>query len=110
MAEAPNRRKSPRVSVAETLDAEYANSFAIELLDLSASGARFRAPRDIPVNSALRITINFYPVEFPIRGLVAWSRKVDEETYEHGCEFVNLDPEEQYLIKNYVNEVLREQK
>lgn len=98
------RRKSPRVPVLETMDAAGGSeSFPIEMLDLSASGARFRSDRAIPVDTAVRVNINFYPVDFPIKALVVWTRPVEgTDRYEHGAEFVNMPPEEAFLIKDYV--------
>lgn len=103
------RRRAPRVSVDEKLDANgQGDSFPVELLDLSQSGARFRSPRQIPVDTAIYLNINFYPVDFPIRALVVWNRTVaDSDHFEHGAEFVNLPPEEAFLIKDYVRVALQ---
>jgi len=103
------RRREPRVAVVETLDAGGASGepFAIELVDLSASGARFRTPQPIPVDTAIRMNINFYPVDFPIRALVVWTRPLDGGGFEHGAEFVNLPPEEAFLIRDYVRAAMK---
>lgn len=106
-----DRRRDPRVALVETLDAggSSGEEYVIEVVDLSASGARFRCETPIPIDTAIRMNINFYPVDFPIRALVVWHRASNDGRFEHGAEFVNLPPEEAYLIRDYVRSAMKQQ-
>jgi hypothetical protein len=110
---AANLRRHKRAWVLDQIAVQQASErYVIELLDLSSSGARFRANRKIPVNTAIQMIIDFFPVDFSVRALVVWNKLVDDVTsdYDHGAEFINLPQEEGHLINEYVRIILQEHK
>lgn len=110
MAKSDERRRHPRVFVGGELKAGPRDAtFSIRLLDISESGVRFTCEQELMVNNAISFTIDFYPVHFPIQGMLKWRKHRDYEgRFEYGCEFINLDKEEAYLIREHVRDVLKQ--
>ncbi len=106
MAEArEDRRRHPRwpirgVLVVENKDQEH----PIYLLDVSQGGLRFEARTQFAPETLIRIALDYYPVDVPLRALVSWSRPARQGTVEHGAEFINLPEAEQILLRDFIEE------
>jgi len=110
MGSAEDRRRHPRVDIRAEMQAGVDEEpFAIHLLDLSESGARFTCQHELTLNVSISINIDFYPVGFPIRSLILWRRKMDDSgLYVYGCEFINPTPGEAFLIRELVRTALKQ--
>jgi hypothetical protein len=73
----------------------------ISVKDISEAGLRFWALKEIPKDTVVLLNVNFFPVYFPIRSAIVWTRPSDEG-YEHGAEFINIPPEEHALLCAYI--------
>jgi hypothetical protein len=91
----------------EVLDAGHGDTYPVEVLDMSDTGCRFRAARELPVESRVQLKIDFYPVDFPIHAKVVWVKRPEDGQYEHGAHFVDMAPEEAYLISHHLKEMLK---
>ncbi len=99
------RRGFPRFPIEGTLVLEKNNEeYPIRLLDISKAGARFESDRPFPPESLVRILLDHYPVDVPLRALVAWSRPLGEGLFEQGAEFINLPRAESLLVADFIVE------
>jgi len=107
-SEYEDRRAKKRFNLAQ---AEYTDvcrreeCVSISIKDISESGVRFWAQKEIPRDTLVMLNVNFFPVTFPIRSVIIWARSAEEDGFEHGAEFVNLPPEERALICTYLREL-----
>jgi len=76
----------------------------VVLRDISLSGVRFFCPQPLEKNSVLNIRINYNPIDFPVRVLVAWQRPV-EGGFDHGAEFINVPDDEMNLLVDHLDEI-----
>lgn len=77
-------------------------AIVIRVKDLSERGIRFLTNRQIPLQSAIVVNFDMYPVNFALRALVVWSRELSRNRFIHGAEFINLEDEESLLLKDFV--------
>jgi hypothetical protein len=75
----------------------------ITLKDISKTGVRFVSDALIPKNTVIKIKINYYPIDFPLRVNVIWSKKVSEMEFEHGAEFVNVPQDEMNMLLDHLD-------
>ncbi len=108
MAQVPeDRRQHTRWPIRGVLVVEKQDQeFPIQLLDISRGGIRFEARCSFAPETLIRITLDYYPVDVPLRALVAWARPTPEGAVEHGAEFVNLPEAEQVLLRDFIDENL----
>jgi len=99
------RRRHPRWPVRGVLVVErQAREYPIYLLDLSQGGLRFEAQTRFAPETLIRILLDCYPVDVPLRALVSWCRPTSTGTLEHGAEFINLPESEQILLSDFLEE------
>ncbi len=99
------RRGLPRFPIEGILVLERNNEeYPIRLLDISTAGARFESDREFSPESLVRILLDHFPVDVPLRALVAWSRPLDGGLFEHGVEFINLPRAESVLVQDFIVE------
>jgi hypothetical protein len=99
------RRGFPRFPIEATLVLERnKEKYPIRLLDISKTGARFESKRPFSPESLVRILLAHYPVDVPLRALVAWSRPISEGIFEQGAEFINLPSAESLLVSDFIAE------
>jgi len=103
--EKDERRGLPRFPIQGTLVLERNHEeYPIQLLDISKAGARFESDRQFSPESLVRILLDHFPVDVPLRALVAWSRPLDGGFFEHGVEFINLPRAESVLVEDFIVE------
>lgn len=104
-----DRRESPRFPIQGTLLLEnQQEAHPIQLLDISSGGLRFEAVREFPRETLIRVILDYYPVDVPLRALVAWSKPGHDGSIEHGAEFVNLPRAEKTLVRGFIDESRQE--
>ena len=75
-------------------------------LDISRGGARFISDRFIKPNTVLKMEIAFDGAKKTIHALAAvkWIKAVfEDESYEVGVEFVDIDEPSKAFLKEYLN-------
>lgn len=103
--EADERRTEPRFPIEGFVVVEdHTEKHPVKLLDISGGGLRFEAARSFPRETLIRVVLDYYPVDIPLRALVAWAKPGAEGTTEHGAEFVNLPRAETVLVKDFIEE------
>jgi c-di-GMP-binding flagellar brake protein YcgR len=74
--------------------------------DLSASGVRFTAPAFVPRNTRLVALLSLPGQSQPIRTIaqVVWvQRRPSLEAYDYGIRFVEVTPQDQRTLADYID-------
>lgn len=104
--EADDRRGSPRFPIEGFVVVEdHSEQHPVRMLDISGGGVRFESEKEFAPETVIRIVLDYYPVDLPLRALVAWSKPGSEAgTKEHGAEFINLPRAEKTLVNEFIEE------
>lgn len=100
-----DRRGFPRFPleghvVVEDHDQEH----PVRMLDISGGGVRFESSRAFAPETVIRVVLDYYPVDLPLRALIAWAKPGTEGMTEHGAEFINLPRAEKTLVTDFIVE------
>lgn len=103
--EEDDRRGSPRFPIEGFVIVEdHKQEHPVRLLDISGGGARFESVKEFAPETVIRIVLDYYPVDLPLRALVAWVKPGADGTKEHGAEFINLPRAEKTLVNEFIVE------
>ena len=104
-SQADERRESARFPIDCTLEViDRQQVQPVRLLDISSGGFRFEADSEFRRETLIRLVLDFFPVDIPLRALVAWVKPGTEGRFEHGAEFVNLPRAERSLLRDFIHE------
>lgn len=107
----PNRRRAPRVRVANLVGySDKRSDWLYNLLgsavtvDISESGVRVRVHEALPIGAVLQLELKLAGELHPIEGRVVWGEELDpDRAYEFGVRFVGLDPKLQDALRVYLS-------
>lgn len=103
--QADERREHARFPIHCTLEVLGRDQVQpVRLLDISGGGFRFEAEAEFRPETLIRLILDFFPVDIPLRALVAWVKPAPEGRFEHGAEFVNLPRAERSLLRDFIHE------
>lgn len=75
------------------------------LVDVSASGARFRSRQALPVSRRVQCRVSFSNSQCDLGMKIVWARATSDG-YEYGARYVPVVPGTQHLLENYTQRVL----
>lgn len=104
--ERSDKRKTPRLQFVDvTYVSDSEGTIKGSVLDISLTGIRFCADKEIPKRTVVEVNINYNPINFMQKAHVVWSKKKSDGTWEHGAEFINVPKERRLLLEDHMEDI-----
>ena len=79
----------------------------VNMFDISTSGASFASGKDLGKNTAIQIKLFLKNRMFPLKAIVVHSRRLKEDLYSIGVNFIDLPPEFEPALSKEIDEIVQ---
>lgn len=101
-----DRRRLPRFIIPGGVRAEDDPLLPpFDIVDISIGGVKFETGRMLPIGSQMMFWFDYYDFVFKIVCEIAWSKRTESGSCEHGARFRQLSRAEQIVIGAYVKDL-----